>query len=254
MNITLENYPDLRDFTRKFSEDVQNRLTNHLQVAQSQFRPSGVFGPYVGSKESPKNASADFMQFKEFFKELAVSAPLKLDPNLPDELVINSGRPVLFPFLYTHSISTPAGTRHLTVTAPFRFVLAFPDYSFEHLRKLVGSRGPKEKIHEFVLHYAVLNYLVMRNKPLLNLFEDLRCPIRSERLDEFGALPIITIAAAAGSLRAPDTVMAQVCKFSGAETGEELIDLDAWNTMPDPLTERFREEAAKFGLAVGEAA
>jgi len=252
--ITLENYPDLRDFTRKFSEDIQTRLSGHIQIAYSQFRPAGVLGSYVKAKENPKNAAADFAQFKTFFKEIAVSAALSLDPNLPEALDINPARPVLSPFLYRHSISTPAGAKHLTVMAPLRFVIAFPDYPFTDLRSMVSSRQTKDKFWDFVLHYALLNYVVMKNKPLLQLFEDLRFPIRSERFDEFGALPITTIVAPAGTVRAPDALLAQVCKFSGTDTAEELIDVDAWNRLRDPLADRFREEAAKFAIVAGVAA
>ena len=89
----------------------------------------------------------------------------------------------------------------------------------------------------------------MQNKRLLSLFEDLRFPVRSEVVDEFGALPITTISAPAGSIRPPDNVVAQVCKFLGTDAAEEVADLDAWSKLPDPLEDWFRCEAAKFGVA-----
>lgn len=247
---TFENYPDIRDLTRKLSKDIQSRIGGHLETVKTHFRPGPVFGQHLssGSKssapENPRNASAAFAQFTALFKQVAVSAPLNLDPELPDAIDISFAAPVLCPFIYQHDVATPSGTRRLSVTAPFRFVLAFPEYRFSDLHTAV--RGPKDKLREFVLHYMVLNYLVMQNKRLLNLFEDLRFPIRSECFGEFGPLPITLITAPAGSIRPPDAFMAQVCKFAGTDAAEELADLDAWGEITDPVADWFREEAAKF--------
>jgi hypothetical protein len=46
-------------------------------------------------------------------------------------------------------------------------------------------------------------------------------------------------------------VVAQVCKFLGTDSAEELVDLDAWGNLPDPLAGWFRGEAGAFGVAVG---
>jgi len=243
-NVTFENYPDIRDLTRKLGKDIQSQLGGHIEAVKSHFRPGPVFGPYLssGSKaENPRTAAAAFAQFTAFFKQIAGSAALNVEPTLPEAIDINFATPVLCPFMYPHRIVTPAGTKRLTVTAPFRFVLAFPEYSFSDLRNLISSSGPKDKLREFVLHYTVLNFLVMQNKRLLSLFEALRFPFRAECFDEFGALPITTIAAPAGSVRPSDAFLAQVAKFSGSDTAEELVDLDAWNSLRDPLADWFRE-------------
>jgi hypothetical protein len=256
-SITLENYPDIRDLTRKMSKDLQVRIGGHLETIKTHFRPAPVFGSHLSSfskssgLENPKNAEVAFAQLRAVFKQIAISAQLNVEPSLPDAIDINFATPALFPFVYRHAILTAAGTRHLTVTAPFRFVLAYPEYSFSDLRTLVDSHGSKNELHTFVLQYAVLNYIVMQNKRLLSLFEDLRFPIRSEYFDEFGTLPITTITAPAGSVRPPDAVVAQVCKFLGTDSAEELVDLGAWSKLPDPLADWFRGEAAGFGVTTG---
>jgi hypothetical protein len=247
---TFENYPDIRDLTRKLSKDIQARIGGHIETVKTHFRPGPVFGHHLasGSKssaaENPRNASAAFEQFKILFKQVAVSAPLNLEPELADAIDITFATPIMCPYVYQHEITTPAGLKRLTVTAPFRFVLAFPEYSFHDLQNAV--RGPKDKLREFVLHYLVLNYVVMQNKRLLTLFEDLRFPIRSECFAEFGDLPVTMIYAPAGSVLPPDAFVAQVSKFAGTDAAEELVDLEAWNKLTDPLSGWFREEAAKF--------
>jgi hypothetical protein len=256
-NITLENYPDIRDLTRKMSKDLQVRIGGHLETIKTHFRPAPVFGSHLSSwskssgPENPKNTEAAFAQLRALFKQIAVSPQLNVEPSLPDTIDINFATPALFPFVYQHAISTAAGTKQVKVTAPFRFVLAHPEYSFSDLQALVNSRASKDELHTFVLNYALLNCVVMQNKRLLSLFEDLRFPIRSECFDEFGALPITTISAPAGSVRPPDAVIAQVCKFLGTDLAEELVDLDSWGKLPDPLAGWFRGEAAGFGIAIG---
>ncbi len=250
-DFTLDTYPDIRDLTRKLSQDIQARLGGHLDAVKSHFRPGPVFGPHLssGSKvpgENPRSAAMAFAQLKDSYRQIAASPALNLEPELPEAIDVNFATPVLFPAVYPHQIATPSGTRRLTVTAPFRFVLAFPDYPFHDLRSLIASRGSKEKLFGFVLHYTVLNYLAMQNKRLLSLFEDLRFPIRTVSLEEFGALPITIIESPAGSIRPSDSFLAKVAKFSGSDHVEELVDLDAWEKLSDPLLDWFRAEAAKF--------
>ena len=258
MNITYENYPDIRDLTRKLSHDMQTRVGGHLETLKSHFRPGPVFGSHLtsGSKasglENPRTAAAAFAQLAAQYKQVAVSSPFNLDPVLPDAININFATPILSPFVYQHQIGSPAGAKRLTVTAPFRFVLAFPDYAFSDMRNVVNSRASKDKLIEFVLHYVVLNYLVVQNKRLLSLFEDLRFPIQTETFDDLGSLPITIIEGPAGSVRPADAFLMQLSKFSGTDHAEELVDLVAWNSLSDPLLEWFRGEAAKFpGIAEG---
>jgi hypothetical protein len=258
-NLTLETYPDLRDLTRSVSEEFQTRITSYMETVNAHFRPGAVFGSYVttgaakgtGNQENPNKASGAFSQFIAFFKTIGAASPFNLEPQLPDVLEINYALPVVNRFSYQHSISTPSGERRLTVTAPFRFVLTYPGYPFNELRSLVGSRPAKDKLAEFALHYAVLNFLVTQNQRLLRLFEDLRFPIRTERFDEFGPLPITMITAPSGSVRPSDQLLARICRLSGADAVEELAEVESWDRLPDPVAARLREEAAKFSIAVG---
>jgi len=257
-NITLENYPDLRDLTRSVSDDVLARVSSYIETVGAHFRPSTYFGSYVtsstkgsGNQDNPAKASAAYTQFMAVFKEIANTPPISLDPLLPSAIEINYALPVVNRLTYAHSILTPAGEKRLTVTSPFRFVLTFPEYPFQELRRLAVARTSSDKLREFVLHYAVLNAVVMQNKRLLKLFEDLRFPIRSEKFEEFGALPITTITAPSGSVRPSDQLLSQVCRLSGTTEVEELADVEGWEKFPDPLAARFREEAAKFSVVVG---
>jgi hypothetical protein len=250
-NVTLQNYPDLRDLTRVMSEDLQARINGYIEMVSANFRPATVFGSSTGAR--PAGSAEALAQFTASFKEIAGANPLNVETTLPEVLDFNFAKPSISVFTYQHSITTPTGAKRLTVTAPFRFILTFPDFPFAELRTLVATHGSKEKLHSFVLHYAVLNFVILRNKRLVRLFEDLRFPLRSERFEEFGALPITTISAPAGTVRPPDELITQINRLSGADTAEELADVEAWGKLPDPLEDRFREEATKFSVAVGAA-
>jgi len=254
-NVTFENYPEIRDLTRKLSQDMQSRIASHLDVVKTHFRPAPVFGAHLtsgsNSSENPRAAAEAFAQLTSIYKQIAASPVFNLDTTLPDPIDITFATPVVFPYVYLHDVTTRSGPKRLTVAVPFRFVIAFPDYPFHELRSLTGSRGPKQKLRDFVLHYAVLNQVAMQNRKLLTLFEDLRLPIRSAALDEFGPLPITTIEAPAGSIRPEDSFLLQLAKFSGSDSAEELVDVEAWNKLADPMLEWFRREAGRVDALHG---
>lgn len=251
-SLSLDNHADIREITYNISQTMRSRISGYVDTVRNHFNPVSVFGSCFiystksSGQENPKNAAGDFAQLTALYKQIAAQPPLNLDGELPDTIEIGWATPALFPFVYPHDIATRTGTKRLTVSCPFHFVLAFPACPFSDLRNLVNTHGPKDKLREFVLHYLVMNYVVMRNKRLLALFEDLRFPLRSERFDELGALPITTISAPAGSVRPPDAVIAQICRYSGADTAEELADFEAWRKLPDPLAGLFEAEAAKL--------
>lgn len=246
--ITLDNFPAYRDLTREISEHLQGRIGDYLGMLQAQFRPGAVFGQHAGSKDISKTASAAFDRFKAFFKEVAVSS--NLDPEVPDPMEIAWGKPVLSPLAYEYALTGPGGDKRITVATPFRFVLAWPEFTYAELRDLARARTPKARRQESALHFAVLNFLMMGNKVLLRLFDDLGFAVRSERLAELGGIPLTTMSCPAGAVRPPDIVIAQVCRFSGTNAIEELVDIEGWSNLSGPLGQLSRELAGKL-LTVG---
>jgi hypothetical protein len=246
--VTLENFPAYRDLTREISEHMQVRIGDYLGMLQPQFRPGAVFGQHMGSKDSPKTAGAAFDRFKAFFKEVAVSS--NLDPEVPDPMEPNWGRPVLSPLAYEHALTSPGGDKRIIVATPLRFVLAWPEFTYAELRDLFRARTAKARLQESALHFAVLNFLMMENKVLLRLFDDLGFAVRSERLAELRGIPLTTMSCPAGSIRPPDAVIAQVCRFSGTNAIEEVVDIESWSNLSGPLGQFSRELAGKL-LTVG---
>jgi len=242
-DINLDNYADLRDISRQFCASLQSQVGGHLETVRQLFRPAAVFGPYIAGshKDAPRDAGAAMAQFKTYFAEVAPVKPISLDPAVPDMMEIGFGTPILSPYVYSHEISTRTGARAVAVTSPLRWVLSLPDYPFSRFLELTSApKRSVEDIRLFALHYAILHFVVTRNPRIQNLFEALRFPIKSERVPQLGDFPLLVIQPPAGTVRPPDDVIAQVCKYSGVDAVEEILDYDQWTNLEDPFAAQFR--------------
>lgn len=250
-DINLDNYADLRDISRQFCSSLQSQAGGHLETVRQLFRPAAVFGHYLAGshKDAPRDAAAAIAQFKGFFAEVAPSKPVSLEPSIPDIMEINFGTPILNSCTYSHEITTRTGPKTVTVTAPLQWVLSFPDYPFHRFRELVNA--PKRSVDEIqvcALHYAVLHFVVTRNPRMQSLFTALRFPIQSERVPQLGGFPVLMLRSPAGTVRPPDDVIAQVCKYSGSDTVEEILDSAQWENLEDPFAVQFNAIADSMRL------
>jgi hypothetical protein len=227
MDITIGDFPKLRTRTREMAAKLQPRLDDHLQMIKEQFRPAVVFGSAVspGTKDGAKDGGFALAQFRKVWTDVAAS--LNVSEDLPEGLGLNSAKPILCPFVYQHRITTPEGSKDITVKSPLRFILTYPDYPYDALLGLIGASDKRPKLREFALHYTALNFIVTQNRRLLALFEDLRYPVRSEKNERLGSMPLTTIAAPYATARPSDDVIALICDFSGSDTVEEVVDADA---------------------------
>lgn len=227
MDITIGDFPKLRTRTRELAAKLQPRLDDHLQMIKEQFRPVAAFGSAVspGVKDGARDGGLALAQFREVWN--GVAASLNVSEDLPEGLGLNSAKPILCPFVYQHRITTPEGSKNITVKSPLRFVLTYPDYPYDALLGLMGASDKRPKLREFALHYTALNFIVTQNRRLLALFEDLRYPVRSEKNERLGSMPITTIAAPYATARPSDDVIGLICDFSGSDTVEEVVGADA---------------------------
>ena len=243
-NINLDNYADLRDISRGFCANVQAQVTGHLETVRVLFRPAALFGAHLAGihKDNPRDAALNIGQFRTYFSEAVAPKPMSLDGTLPDPFEIDFGTPALYPFVYTHEITTRTGPKKVTVTAPLQWVLGFPNHPVSRMRELMAApKRDTDELRKEAMHFATLSFVVAKNPKILELFAALRFPIQIERLPEFGNLPLLLMRAPAGSVRPPDDVIAQVCKYSGIDAVEEILDREAWASMKDPIGEQFAE-------------
>jgi hypothetical protein len=254
MQITLENYPDLREATREFSGQIRRQISSFLDTMKYNYRPAATFGQFVtvGQKETPKDASANLAQLKAHIKDVVSVKPFTMNYAVPEILEFNFGTPRLWQYSYAYTIETKSGLKVVTVSKPLAFVLSFPDHPFSRLAELVQMRDPSsDEMKAFILHYSVLNFLITRSKPVMELFEALRFRISTERFPEFGALPITIVSPPAGTVRLPDSIIAHSIRQSGVDAVEEVLDVDAWNNLRDPLLDQFHTVADELTQVSG---
>ena len=248
-DITLDNYPALRDQTRAMTKDIEARLNSHLDVVAHRLQPDSVYGATLVplSKRNPPTAPKAYAELVEKYN--AISTSLRLDTKLPDPVEVSSTRAIVRPFPYRYSLSGSGGARDINVQSAFRFVLAYPEFPFPELCNIIRSRELKS-LKAFILNYVVLNSLIMRDERLMRLFGDLRFPLKTELLDGFGGLPITMISAPLRSVLPPDALISQLCRFSGADTAEELVDFRSTERTEDPIQEWIQSESAKVAVAM----
>jgi len=244
--INLDNYADLRDISRQFCATLQSQAGGHIETVRQLFRPAAVFGAFlIGShKDAPRDAATAYASFKTYFGEVASGKPLSLDPSLPEALELSFGTPILNPYSYPHEITTRTGPKTVSVSSPLQWVLSFPDYPYARFLELVSApKRNADDIRPFVLHYAALHFVVNRNPRIQALFEALRFPMRSEKLPGFGDFPFLVVRPPAGTVRPPDDVIAQVCKYSGIDLVEEILDTESWANLEDPFAVQYKAVA-----------
>jgi hypothetical protein len=241
MKITPSSFPKDRDRTRALIQQIQPRLADHIMAVKENFRPGALFGSAITGNKDVKDGPAAWLAFTKQFKEIAAS--LHMEPELPTSIEINSTTPALFPFSYRYALVDTDQPRKVMVKNGLRFVLSFPEYPFDALVSLAGNLNRKKELREAVLHYAVLNAVVMQNRRLLALFEDLAFPIRTEKVEGLGETPITTITAPVATVRPPDDVITLICEYSGADVIEEVADFEALAEVRHPYAERYGKPA-----------
>ncbi|MDY6952627.1 MAG: hypothetical protein SWE60_14035, partial [Thermodesulfobacteriota bacterium] len=70
---------------------------------------------------------------------------------------------------------------------------------------------------------------------LTHLLEDLRYEIEIRALADLGGLPVVVLKAPLETFLPPNDFILQVTQLSGIPAFQEIVDLEAFQSMPDPL-------------------
>jgi len=243
MQISMENQPDLRELTRSFADQIKPKIDLALNATKHLYRPAAMLGKFVtgNQKDAPKNVEKNIEQFKLAFKDATSAKPFGISLPLNDTIDLEFAAFELQSLSYTHAVPTKTGDKVVTVMQPLKFVLSPRDILFPRLFEIARMKTPPiDELKAALLHYTAINFLLLRNETVLALFEALRYPISTTRCPELGALPITVISAPAGTVRPPDNVIAQTIHYSGSTVIEELVDIDAWSNLRDPMLAEFR--------------
>jgi hypothetical protein len=80
------------------------------------------------------------------------------------------------------------------------------------------------------------------------MLERLHFRLASERVDDFGPLPLPHLAFAVRTVRPPDDVLIEHTEIAGTDAFEEVIDVAAIHSLRDPTRERLLDLARSHGV------
>jgi hypothetical protein len=105
---------------------------------------------------------------------------------------------------------------------------------------IAGQRATVGKeLRQCVLHYLVMHVTLARRPEIVRIFEALRFPISTGKLDAFGKLPVTYVECAVPAIRPPDDIIIQSTEISGSPAFEEVASVEGILHLRDPLKERL---------------
>ncbi len=242
--IDMKSMGSLRQASQKISGHLHKRLNGYLQTLTPLFAPRKILGEFMDSafKERVSGADTNFIALEETFKTLAretFDIPAKLStpvPNIRNQLEIH-------PWEYRYLIGGNA-EHPVIITSPVRWILTYAGgttlsdvMSHQAREELLEA----EDLKQFIVRTLTLNKLIETSPSIQQMLEDLRFPLSTETAGATGDLPLSVIGSDLATFRPQDELIETVTQLSGKPVFEELIDLDAIETLPDPFRIKIME-------------
>jgi hypothetical protein len=237
--LSTQKLLDLRKLTRVVSDALRSELAEHLATLLPLIRPRILLGSYV--QGAPKDARGSDKAFKELqsaYESVASSKPFNLPRDLKPPIPVDSNALEILPFEYDHVAKSKRVTKTLRVTSPLKWVLVFSGFSTDRLKGALRSGDPGVSVAEVVLHTLVLS-VAFQQRGVRELFAALRFPITTHHEPGLGNLPITVVSAAAATVRPHDETLIESTEISGTDAFEEVVNLEAIETLQDPVRERL---------------
>jgi hypothetical protein len=240
--LTFQELPARRRITESISQSLQQRLTSYLDTLKPLLAPERVFGRHVGGKSDVLSADKAVAQVKQSYAEVA-GKPLDLPREFEPEWLTQAGsRLELHRVEYMHEAAGAGGKKPIRITSPVRWILAFgyPITPFQAMQIAAGKeREPAGALKQYVTNALLMQVMLARNPGLAELFNDLRFELRTDHFPETGKLPFASIVSCIPSFRPSDELILAATEFSGVPAFIELVDMQAVETMRDPLKQRI---------------
>jgi hypothetical protein len=242
--LTFEQLADLREKTEAISQFLQKQLKAYLETLRPLLAPRRLLGKYTGVKEEVVGADRAFAQLQEQYKGVCAK-PFALPPELDADPLSNiDSRLVLYPWEYVHQAKGESDTKLITITSPVHWVLTYSsEYTVSQMTQTLASREQRrqEVVRQFVVNALVMHAMLAKFPGITQLLTDLRYDIQTEKSPALGDLPLVTIRSCLPSFRPADNLILTAIRFSGVPAFIELIDIEALNTLQDPLKLRIEE-------------
>jgi hypothetical protein len=239
---TSEELLRLHNLTNEVARVCRSRLQTYLDAMAPLFRPRRVLGEFVegSGRESVSTAVQNLAELKETYLRVC-SRPFGLRRELVAPIESPPTEMRLYEWEYIHAARAGQAARHITITSPLRWVLAYPSvYSLSMMRQVIRGRHERdyESVRSFVLRSCILSLLFAEQRDLAPLIEGLRYTVELRESPELGELPLVTIAAPVSTERPCDELLLNATGLSGRAVFQEIIVISSAAHIPDP----FREE------------
>lgn len=241
---TTERLLALRKLTRSIADLLRGQMHAYLSALAPLMRPAALLGHYVigGAKEVSKDAIKTFQELENIYGTAASSKPFGLLKELRTPFEVAGSALELSAVEYSHAVKTDGQTKTVLITSPFKWVLTYADFAPHKLRQLLADKNRTDTdAARFVLHYCLLQVVLAKQTAATQMLDALHFDLTAGRLQEFGDLPIITVASTVPTLRPPDSVIIQSTEISGRDSFEEIVDVEGLLAMRDPFKEKLIE-------------
>ncbi len=238
-----QEFVKLRQATEKIAQFLNKRITVHADILRPLFIPRKLLGPYVKSsvsEEVPKAEKA-FTDLRELYFsvcEKPFSLLRRLQPPIPPISNFLEAVPLKYPL----SIES-AEKKTIDIISPTRWILSYrSDVSLDRLKSMVADTGTRQ-IDE--MSHAIIGNLTpvifLKYFPALNhLLEDLRYKVEIKGLVDLGNMPVVVLTAPIDTFLPPDDFILQVTQISGIDAFQEIINLEAVESMTDSLKDELK--------------
>ena len=247
---TKKNLLVLRKLTRATADLLREQMREYLSTLAPLIRPRSVLGEYVQSnlKDSVKGADTAFKELQTLYQAIAPAKPFGLNKELKLPLDVSGPALEMTVVEYVYTAAGEQQTKKVTITSPLKWVINYPGYSISRLRELCADRNrSSDELQRYLLHYLALHIVIAKKPGLSKILEALHFPLTTERLPEFGELPISFISSAVSTVRPPDDVIIESTEISGMDVFEEVVNIDDIVNLSNSLKGRLIELVKSHG-------
>ena len=242
--LSFQELSELRRRTEIVSKFLHDQLLTHLETLRPILSPERVFGRYATAKADSPLAERALLQLQQSYKPFATrpfDLPSEFDPHW---LSLVGTRVTLYPWEYTHEITSGREPKVITMSSPVRWVVSFTSgYSLSQMRQGLGGKGERrpEHVRQFVVNALVTQMIIGQSPGLAPLLNDLRYQLATDHVPDLPKLPLTTITSGVRSFRPADDLIVAATNFSGVPAFVEVVDTDAVADLHDPLKARLSE-------------
>jgi hypothetical protein len=242
--LTFEQLSDLRRKTEIISKFLQEQLQIHLETLRAILSPERVFGKYVGGRGDSALADRAFAQLQQGYRPFT-SRPFDLPTQLDEHwLSLVGSRVALYPWEYTYEARSDREARTVTMSAPIRWVMSYTSaYSLSQVKQALAGKGERrpEHVRQFVVNALVMQLMITHAPGLAALLGDLRYQLQTDTSPDLEKLPLTVVTSGVPSFRPSDDLILAATNFSGVPAFIELVDLEAFERVKDPLRARIED-------------